>query len=891
MPNTHIQINKILNKNEKDNVIVLNLDKDDDKMIFFALFGELINKFYNSSVVNQTSPKKEYPEDVKGNIEALLQQKNLKASAMTPDLNLGAPINQHAAYLFEHIFSIPYPKQAKVDGIARFVHGLQHASRAAINAVIFVNLMRKYGDVSALKLADEDIKLVQLLSLFHDAGRETDGLDYWDRDSGILLYFYLKKLGVDEAKAKLLAEAIANKDADENGYYELTVNGNEFTWKLIPPRPKNIFQRALANGDCLDIIRARDCFDGGYLDFYKEIAQHNESAFEDMAEFIAKARSLINKQGDTFRFPQPIVKQTYECKEGYERIVKEIQNEKNYRLYALLYTPKHWHSQDFLQNLNIVDKTPYDKAKGITEENLKAAKREGKLFARGVVIPSATTKKFKNKNFCASTIEETFAQKELRKTARRKGVVTQSNKQNCTEKNGNPKRSISMLGYVFACAGFLVIDPNPASIHDISENDHDTDWAKKASFKSKLLGTPEDEIVKKLKNVLHRLKMGGPLHPYPVILERNFAGLHNEINCDLEDYDAIYFSKDPCMANMYTSSTDKPAHINSPLLQAVYLQQEYKKTYGKELSIVEFSNLNDTIRVLDKKDYSNEKLKAIWRVLCTDYFKNNSETTAKLLNLINKSEDEIKFAAVYGENSESNSTAVRLIDQKNSVDINYEPALKEEISELIHANLLIQQQRLTNLNKIEFKNDKERANYVQTIFSHPMLLQAMEKGWVEKVIINADVWEQLSTKIDSKAIPELFEKLGKEKLQTFLNSKSLLCFLTACPANQRWQVLDSFDADWLKNHTDSKAIVRICRLLTSKEVSLYINKVGCENIYQSFRNYSSWLNNEYDNHLKNEYDNHHKPQFFFHKRDGYDGDLKNEDEDIDLKKRARLRFE
>ena len=77
-------------------------------------------------------------------LHALLHKKNL-----SPDLFknrtvvLEADISQHAKWAFEHIYSIPYSSEdnkKKQAGIARYIHGIQHVSRVAINVRIFANL-------------------------------------------------------------------------------------------------------------------------------------------------------------------------------------------------------------------------------------------------------------------------------------------------------------------------------------------------------------------------------------------------------------------------------------------------------------------------------------------------------------------------------------------------------------------------------------------------------------------------------------------------------------------------------------------------------------------------------------------------------------------------------
>ena len=80
-----------------------------------------------------------------------------------------------------------------------------------------------------LALTEEDIFLLQLALLFHDSERQNDGEDMWDQDSALTLYRYLIDAGAPPEKAKLIAEAMANKDAADDNYFELDIK--ELTWK------------------------------------------------------------------------------------------------------------------------------------------------------------------------------------------------------------------------------------------------------------------------------------------------------------------------------------------------------------------------------------------------------------------------------------------------------------------------------------------------------------------------------------------------------------------------------------------------------------------------------------------------------------------------------------
>ena len=267
--------------------------------------------------------------------QELLVRKKLCTGAFD---NIGLTLNEkldiHIIRLYCDIYSRPYLNEAKSNGIARLIHGIQHVTRAAINVPIFANLYRRFGDVKALSLTNEDIKLLQIAALFHDSAREGEGVDLWDQESGLFFYEYVTKtLGISSSKAKLFAEAIANKDADENNYFELI----DLSWvKRKGKSPKNIHQKLIHDADCLEIIRARDHFDASYLDFYKDIAESNEEAFDIMAKLITEARSLIASQGDSRLRLDHKIKAQYENVDAYRKIMDFITENKE--CYPLIIT-------------------------------------------------------------------------------------------------------------------------------------------------------------------------------------------------------------------------------------------------------------------------------------------------------------------------------------------------------------------------------------------------------------------------------------------------------------------------------------------------------------------------------------------------------------------------
>jgi hypothetical protein len=148
------------------------------------------------------------------------------------DITIDSPIEAHVALAHKNIYSRPFfhiNYDSDTDdeygkNKSRTLHDIVHVTGAAFLVVILVNLYARYGDQEARALTSLIIKLLQIAALYHDSGREAEGKDYWDRDSGLILYYYLTEiLKVDIELAKQLAEAVANKDVrtKDSVYYQL----------------------------------------------------------------------------------------------------------------------------------------------------------------------------------------------------------------------------------------------------------------------------------------------------------------------------------------------------------------------------------------------------------------------------------------------------------------------------------------------------------------------------------------------------------------------------------------------------------------------------------------------------------------------------------------------
>ncbi|KTD32922.1 hypothetical protein Lnau_2570 [Legionella nautarum] len=533
-------------------------------------------------------------------IEQICLERNLSPLVFNnPEKLTAASVADLTDWAYEHIYSIPYVHKSPNEehhGIARFSHGIQHVSRVALYIPVLANLFARYNK----EIIDEDdLYLLQIAALFHDSARKHDGRDCWDKESATLLFaFLVNRLGIKEQKAKQIAEAVANKDAEENNpYFELNIETGE--WLESQARPKNIYQNLIHDADCLDIIRARNVFDAAYLDFYKKIAKENDMAFEEMATLINEVRSLIALQGDARAKTYPLIKKQLEGP-GIFNKNKAMINRKypSFPLLQKLHT--HLLDKEELSSLKFYMDKCFDENAGLTEENLSAALNEGKLLIRGIGAPSTKLDERKG----------TYAEQEIYKTLRRPTVSTRANNPaKRLEKNGNPNRSTILLirgGNVYASTGFLILNPTLEAMTSISNRDSDSGRGKKKNFIYKTMSTTEKE--NKIKQLVRKQKMGGEAPHGSALLA------YNEITYKITEVDAIYFTRDPVLYNDMSEFIDQP---DRAILEAIYLQQAYFKQTGKTLPIYEYSGQHHFCK--QAPHYTEDDIFHLWVDLARRY--------------------------------------------------------------------------------------------------------------------------------------------------------------------------------------------------------------------------------------------------------------------------------
>lgn len=657
-------------------------------------------------------------------IATLLKAKNISLYSFQRDttLDLTSDLSKHAAWAFHHIYSIPLGK--KVDEISgkiyieRVLHGIHHATLAALYAPVVANLYRRHGDADALALTEDDLRYIQTALLLHDAAREDERADKWDHESAIITYLYLTRVcGADKKTANAIACAVANKDINENGLFEFTEteNGDYIEFSFSPLKDdqtkKSIQQKIIHDADCLEVARARKAFNAARLDFYQDIVKHSDTAaaLDEMAELIAEVGALHDMQGCSYNRVRPAVKVAYEQEHAHDRILLDIRRDR-FPMLALL--GKRLLPAAEATAITLLNTQPYQPDAGVTDENIKAATREGLVFARGVSSPSTIN----NKN------EETLAELECRKTFRETDIATRSNKEARHKKFGNPARSVSRLGYrtrPFCSVGYLLIDPNISTIKAVSAKNIKSGRGKKAAFISEATRTTKkDELIAQELAALHvKMKMGGGILQSKKY--KHYTSNHTEVICDIQKFDAIYISPDHTYFNLLIRGHEDSKHTYLPILQGIYLRDlyarmltakrlDYIQQFGEEagvkkfesrfgkavsLPIVEYTGVRHAVRVVTAEELSDQAILHYWTTMCGDYLSALEKKVVNLLTIDNMSVHDLKILAMYhGEK--------RLRHRRRlSTDVYYAEPLKKQLDDALSALLIEQRKRLRMLAK------------------------------------------------------------------------------------------------------------------------------------------------------------------------------------------------
>jgi len=248
---------------------------------------------------------------------------------------IAAPFEMHAKWINEETYLQPFKSSYSLKKwnlyelpVERISHGAQHACRVAILSRIFLNFYRALGNQEALAMSEEDIKLLQIAALCHDAMRENDGVDYYEQQSADFCENYLKSMGVNNEKAHYFANAIVERD-------------------------KTLIGRIIQSADCIDITRCLSLFYINRMSAYQD-ADANYRC--ELSTMVKEVMALQEKQYDTKCDVTAILEGTdviiatakktrnanrYELKQSYEQdrqLLQKIQDElKDYPTLSFYY--------------------------------------------------------------------------------------------------------------------------------------------------------------------------------------------------------------------------------------------------------------------------------------------------------------------------------------------------------------------------------------------------------------------------------------------------------------------------------------------------------------------------------------------------------------------------
>lgn len=172
-------------------------------------------------------------------------------------------------------------------------HGIMHAIGCATLVPQIDKLYREHvtdypetiANISAaFECSEQDfITLVQTAAVFHDSGRQGDGVDRWDHQSSLALEAYLVSQGIPQNLAKLMQLLIQFKD--DAAQFAIEVNRLPELGGLDAEYVRHLMNTA----DTLEVIRVRAVFGCEYLPIYSI----ERSKFYSYQEVHAKVHALI----------------------------------------------------------------------------------------------------------------------------------------------------------------------------------------------------------------------------------------------------------------------------------------------------------------------------------------------------------------------------------------------------------------------------------------------------------------------------------------------------------------------------------------------------------------------------------------------------------------------
>jgi len=105
----------------------------------------------------------------------------------------------------------PYYRELYPNKESRFYHGVPHAVRVTFFSTVLRELYLAAGRQSVSSGTH-----LHLAAGLHDAARQNDGVDFWDKESAQMAQKVLDEMGCNDLESMVLVEAIADKDGKES---------------------------------------------------------------------------------------------------------------------------------------------------------------------------------------------------------------------------------------------------------------------------------------------------------------------------------------------------------------------------------------------------------------------------------------------------------------------------------------------------------------------------------------------------------------------------------------------------------------------------------------------------------------------------------------------------
>lgn len=474
-------------------------------------------------------------------------------------LSLNSSLHDIAEHIHEVVYSTPHQY-----GEPRLIHGMAHVTRVMVLTTSVYHLAQtlKLELTGSMTDHETELKLLQVAALLHDSGCTTNGKDIDDLDSGLNIFSYFTEvLGVEPNIAKEFANACANKDEpyDSDYVYDLEHLSN-------PPKFKRQMQTKersmgdklrliLQMGDCLDYFRTRKRFEIKYAQLYQKFSKNIELTTA-IHQLIVEARSLAHATLDN------------QFKNGhgaYQAILNKV-SEPKYALISRLASPT--------ESLEVISDNK--------DPNINAFHLRGymKLFFRGITLPASRGGKH----------NETSAELEVRKTLRRIGRKTLTNKPDNTNKQGNERRSTTLLmqGAInYTRSGFGMRMPGYSrEICTVHIANASTGYGKKEIFRKRFSQVENEKILTDIETLL---KQGGEPE----------TSCHTEVLINISQYDCVIYSND-AVGNMGDRN-------NIIILESIHLQKVYSMEVQKLLDFYREKSMSapeDLIQMLPIYEYS-----------------------------------------------------------------------------------------------------------------------------------------------------------------------------------------------------------------------------------------------------------------------------------------------